>query len=110
MCDNKEIQAEIKSLCEKVDNNSAGIEQNNRALRGYNNTPGLVADVKSLSVQVQSLKEETIPHMKDDILKEIKVLQEKTVLWPVLGKVGGNIITAVVTAILITGLHAIFFP
>lgn len=110
MCEDKQMTADLQAIQKSVNANTAGIEQNNRALRGYNGNPGLVADVKSVAEQVQILKDETIPHMKDDILKEIKILQEKTVLWPVLGKVGGNIITAIVTALLITGLHAIFFP
>lgn len=109
MCDDKALAAELKNLTKAVDKNSSGIEQNNRALRGYNGTPGLVSDVTNLKEDVATMKDEVLPHMKDEILKEIKTLSEKTVLWPVLGKAGGNIITAVVTALIVTLLHSWFF-
>lgn len=110
MCDDKAVAVEIQGLRKAVEKNADGIEQNNRALRGSNGNPGLAADVLSLKADMKTLKENDLPHMKNDILKEIKVLQEKALLWPVLGKVGGNIITAIITALAVTALHAWLFP
>lgn len=94
----------------EIDEIKKSVAQNNRALRGSNGDPGLVAEVRELSHNFDRLVENDLPHMKDDILDEIKKLHDKSITWPALGKgLVGPIIISVITALLVTGLHRIFF-
>jgi hypothetical protein len=99
MCDDKAIQAELEA-------NKKISEENRRALYGSNNTPGLITEVKLVKKSVDKIATNDLPHMKTELMNEISKLQEKTVLWPSLGKgflapVTMAIIIAIVTTFVI---------
>lgn len=104
MCDDKGLQSELGEV-------KKAIEQNNRALRGFDGEPGLVAQVRELQNTVCRLMTNDLPHMKDDLISEIKKLQEKSVMWPSLAKnFAGPIMVSIITALLVTLLHKLLFP
>ena len=49
------IIEKLDSLTEKVDQTRKMAEQNNRSLRGYNSTPGMVADVKDCKDKIAEI-------------------------------------------------------
>lgn len=79
MCNDKSISAEIEAT-KKVS------EQNRRALYGTNGVPGLITDVKLLQKSIDKIATNDLPHLKTELMDEIAKLQEKTVMWPSLGK------------------------
>lgn len=87
------------------------VDANYRALRGHDDYPGLIAKVDELSKEVRRITTNDIPHLKAELLDEIRELQEKSVTWPGLGKgLLGPVFVSIVTAILVTLAHRIFFP
>lgn len=104
MCDDKTLRIELEHVKKCAD-------QNNRALYGSNGDTGLLSDVADLKKTVDRIATNDLPHMKEDIMDELSKLQEKAVQWPSLGKgLVAPILIAVITALLVTGLHRIFFP
>ena len=101
---NKITRKEFEHLCQLV-------TSNNRALRGYDDQPGLVALVITLSDKVEKIINNDLPHLKADVMDEVEELHEKTVTWPGLGKgFLGPIFVSVITAIVVTLLQRLLFP
>lgn len=48
------------------------VEENHRALRGSNGTPGLVSDVSKLKEDITEIKENHLPHILAEIGKQTK--------------------------------------
>ena len=104
MCDDKAIQVELEAT-KRVS------EQNNRALYGTNGVPGLITEVQLLKKAVEEIATNDLPHMKTDLLDEIGKLQEKTVMWPSLGKgFLAPILMAVIIAVTTTFVLKYIFP
>jgi hypothetical protein len=103
MCDNKSLKVEL-DLVKKCS------EQNNRALYGKNGEAGLIADVTSIKQTVEKIVTNDLPHLRTDLLKEIEDLKEDSWTWRGFRKeVASPIAIAIVTAVLVTVLHNIFF-
>lgn len=104
MTDDKYFEREMEELKRTVDSID-------RCLRGgHDNEPGLVAQVRELQSTMLRIMSNDLPHLRTDILEEIKKLQEKSVMWPSLGKnFAAPIIIAVITAIIVTLLNGILF-
>lgn len=101
MCD-----AEVKRRLNRIETR---VDQNHRALRGHNKTPGLVAEVATLIVTIDSVKTiltNDMTHIKEIIEQRDKYEHERLLSWPyirdkALMPVGISVFTAVLTAILI---------
>ena len=103
MCDDKVLQNEL----DNVKNCSA---ENHRALYGHNGEIGLVGKVELIQRDLNKIVTNDLPHLEKDMLKVIKILEERSVTWPSLGKgLIQPVVVAVLTAVLVTWLHSVLF-
>jgi hypothetical protein len=104
MCDDKAVKVEVEAA-KKVS------QQNHRALYGTNGVPGLITEVQLLKKAVDKIATNDLPHMKAELMDEIGKLQEKTVMWPALGKgFLAPIVMAVIIAVTTTFVLKYVFP
>lgn len=74
MCTNEELKVELDAVKECS-------EQNRRALYGKNGTAGLIADVGFVKKDVNEIKTNHLPHLKQDLEKAIAILEDKSIKW-----------------------------
>lgn len=106
-------QVTNRDLDEKLEKLEECAAENYRALRGSNGEVGLVGRVASLEEKVDKIISNDLPHLKEEILKELTNFRalyekdqqsatEKNVQWPRLAeKFLFPIILAVMTAVVV---------
>lgn len=102
MCDTDEVKKRLDRIEKCVD-------ENNRALRGHNGEPGIVAQVATMVVKVETLKTlltNDMNHIKESIEQRDKYEHERLLSWSyvrdnALVPVIISLSTALVTAFLI---------
>jgi hypothetical protein len=81
------------------------VDENSRAIRGHNSQVGMASRLWAVESTITKLVENDLPHMKNELLVEIKKLQDDSFSWNKVGKeLVGPVIVAIVTALLVAAI------
>jgi hypothetical protein len=104
------MTSEFDALASQIEEVQRCSKENHRALRGSNGEVGLVGKVGGIEKSIDNLKQSDLPLMEARLMVEIKKLQEKSVLWPVLARgLVAPVTLAVIISVVITLINRFFF-
>lgn len=84
------VLAKLEQINGKINELKHMADDNRRALRGYNNTPGLVGCVSALAAEVERIRDEDIQRLEDKSNRNDAIVGIGTIIGSVIGFLFGG--------------------